>query len=36
MGRVGKMRSAYRILAIKPEMERPLGRLCINGRIILK
>jgi hypothetical protein len=26
----------YGILVGKPEGERPLGRLCIDGRIILK
>jgi hypothetical protein len=31
-----KMRSMYKILVGKPERQRPLGRLGIDGRIILE
>jgi hypothetical protein len=30
-----KMRNAYKIIVRKPEWKRPLGRLGIDGRIIL-
>jgi hypothetical protein len=33
---VGEMRNAYKMLAGKPEEKRPLIRLGIDGRIILK
>jgi hypothetical protein len=32
---MGNMKSAYKILVGKPERKRPLGRLCIDGMIIL-
>jgi hypothetical protein len=33
---MGEMRSVYRILACKPENKRPLERLGVDGRVILK
>jgi hypothetical protein len=32
---MGEMRNAYKILVGKSEGKRMLGRLCIDGRIIL-
>lgn len=34
--RIKKMRNTYRILVLKPEWSRPLGRLSANERITLK
>jgi hypothetical protein len=34
--RMGEKRNAYKILVAKSEENRPLGRLSVNGRIILK
>jgi hypothetical protein len=31
-----EIRNAYRIMVVKPEGKRPLGRLNLGGRIILK
>jgi len=33
---MGEMKVVYRVLAGKPEGKRPLGRLGIDGRIILR
>jgi hypothetical protein len=32
---MGNMRNAYKILIRKPEGKKPLGRLCVDGRITL-
>jgi len=34
--RYGGTRGAYRVLVVKPEGKRPLGRLKLDGRITLK
>jgi hypothetical protein len=36
VARIGEKRNVYRILVGKPEGKRPLGRLDVGGRIILK
>jgi hypothetical protein len=36
VARMGEKRNAYRIFVEKPEGKRPLGRLDVGGRIILK
>jgi hypothetical protein len=36
VARVGERRGAYRVLVIKPEGRRPLGRKGADRRIILK
>jgi hypothetical protein len=33
---MGEKRNAYRVLVGKPEGKRPLGRLDVGGRIILR
>jgi hypothetical protein len=36
VARMGKKRNAYRIFVGKPEGKKPLGRLFVGGRIILR
>jgi len=36
VARMGEMRKAYKTLTGKPERKRPLGRLRVDGRIILE
>jgi hypothetical protein len=33
---IGERRGAYRVLLVKPLRKRPLGRLGVDGRIVLK
>jgi hypothetical protein len=33
---MGERRGVYRVLVVKPEVKRPLGRPSLDGRIILR